>query len=78
LAADCCLLLNRVGKDRIVEAVCVGASDQTTDNIARMKKQAVAEAAEAALPGQGLAAAPCSDRDQPAAGASLRIRAPRI
>jgi ParB family transcriptional regulator, chromosome partitioning protein len=43
----------RVSKERIVEAVREGVSAQAADNIARMKKQAMAEAAEAALAGKG-------------------------
>jgi ParB family transcriptional regulator, chromosome partitioning protein len=43
----------RVSKERIVEAVREGASDRAAENIARMKKQAMAEAAEAALAGKG-------------------------
>jgi ParB family chromosome partitioning protein len=43
----------RVSKERIVEAVREGVSAQAADNIARMKKPAMAEAAEAALKGKG-------------------------
>jgi ParB family chromosome partitioning protein len=43
----------RVSKERIVQAVREGASGQAAENIARMKKQAMAEAAEAALAGKG-------------------------
>jgi ParB family chromosome partitioning protein len=43
----------RVSKERIVQAVRDGASAQAAQNIARMKKQAMAEAAEAALTGKG-------------------------
>jgi ParB family chromosome partitioning protein len=43
----------RVSKERIVQAVREGASEQAAENIARMKKQAMAEAAEAALAGKG-------------------------
>jgi ParB family chromosome partitioning protein len=43
----------RVSKERIVQAVREGASAQAAENIARMKKQAMAEAAEAALTGKG-------------------------
>jgi ParB family chromosome partitioning protein len=43
----------RVSKERIVEAVREGASEQAAQNIAAMKKQAMAEAAEAALTGKG-------------------------
>jgi ParB family transcriptional regulator, chromosome partitioning protein len=43
----------RVSKERIVQAVREGASEQAAQNIARMKKQAMAEAAEAALAGKG-------------------------
>jgi ParB family chromosome partitioning protein len=43
----------RISKGRIVQAVREGASKQQAQNIARMKKQAMAEAAEAALAGKG-------------------------
>jgi ParB family chromosome partitioning protein len=43
----------RVSKERIVQAVRERASDQAAQNIASMKKQAMAEAAEAALVGKG-------------------------
>jgi ParB family chromosome partitioning protein len=43
----------RVSKDRIVEAVRDGVSKQAADNIVRLKKPAMAEAAEAALAGKG-------------------------
>jgi ParB family chromosome partitioning protein len=43
----------RVSKERIVQAVREGVSPQAADNIARMKKPAMAEAAEAALKGKG-------------------------
>jgi ParB family chromosome partitioning protein len=43
----------RVSKERIVQAVREGASNQAAENIARMKKQAMAEAAEVALKGKG-------------------------
>ncbi|MFZ2064728.1 MAG: hypothetical protein WAV27_01990 [Xanthobacteraceae bacterium] len=43
----------RVSKERIIEAVCEAVSPQAADNIARMKKQTVAEAAGAALAGKG-------------------------
>lgn len=43
----------RVSKERIVQAVREGMSAQAAENIARMKKQAMAEAAEAALSGKG-------------------------
>lgn len=43
----------RVSKERIVQAVREGVSPQAADNIASMKKQAMAEAAEAALAGKG-------------------------
>ena len=43
----------RVSKDRIVRAVSEGVSDQAAENIANMKKPAMAEAAEAALAGKG-------------------------
>jgi ParB family chromosome partitioning protein len=44
---------SRVSKERIVEAVCNGVSEQAAQNIVRMKKPAMAEAAEAALAGKG-------------------------
>jgi ParB family chromosome partitioning protein len=44
---------NRVSKERIVQAVREAVSEQAADNITRMKKQAMAEAAEAALAGKG-------------------------
>jgi ParB family transcriptional regulator, chromosome partitioning protein len=44
---------NRVSKDRIVQAVREGVSGQAAQNIASMKKPAMAEAAEAALKGKG-------------------------
>jgi ParB family chromosome partitioning protein len=43
----------RVSKERIVEAVRDGASEQAAQNIVRLKKSAMAEAAEAALAGKG-------------------------
>ncbi|TWB86882.1 ParB family chromosome partitioning protein [Bradyrhizobium macuxiense] len=43
----------RVSKERIVEAMREGVSAQAADTIVRMKKQAMAEAAEAALAGKG-------------------------
>jgi ParB family chromosome partitioning protein len=43
----------RVSKERIVEAVRDGVSKQAADNIVRLKKPAMAEAAEAALAGKG-------------------------
>jgi ParB family chromosome partitioning protein len=43
----------RVSKERIVEAVRNGVSEQAAQNIVRMKKPAMAEAAEAALAGKG-------------------------
>jgi ParB family chromosome partitioning protein len=43
----------RVSKERIVQAVREAVSDQAAQNIASMKKQAMAEAAEAALGGKG-------------------------
>ena len=43
----------RVSKERIAQAVRESVSDQAAENIARMKKQAMAEAAEAALTGKG-------------------------
>jgi ParB family transcriptional regulator, chromosome partitioning protein len=44
---------NRVSKDRIVEAMREAVSAQAAQNIATMKKPAMAEAAEAALKGKG-------------------------
>jgi len=43
----------RVSKERIVEAVRDGVSEQAAQNIVRLKKPAMAEAAEAALAGKG-------------------------
>jgi ParB family transcriptional regulator, chromosome partitioning protein len=43
----------RVSKERIVQAVRDGVSDQAAQKIAGLKKQAMAEAAEAALAGKG-------------------------
>jgi ParB family chromosome partitioning protein len=43
----------RVSKERIVEAVRDGVSKQAAENIVRLKKPAMAEAAEAALAGKG-------------------------
>lgn len=43
----------RVSKERIAQAVREAVSAQAADNIARMKKQAMAEAAVAALAGKG-------------------------
>ena len=43
----------RVSKERIVQAVREGVSEQAAQNIARMKKQAMAEAAETALVRKG-------------------------
>jgi ParB family chromosome partitioning protein len=43
----------RVSKERIVEAVRDGVSEQAAQSIARMKKPAMAEAAEMALAGKG-------------------------
>lgn len=43
----------RVSKERILQAVREGVSVQVAKNIARTKKQAMAEAAEAALKGKG-------------------------
>jgi ParB family chromosome partitioning protein len=43
----------RVSKERIVEAVRDGVSEQAAQNIIRLKKPAMAEAAEAALAGKG-------------------------
>ncbi len=43
----------RVSKERIVEAVRDGVSDQAAQNIVRLKKPAMAEAAEAVLAGKG-------------------------
>jgi ParB family chromosome partitioning protein len=44
---------SRVSKERIVEAVREGASDQAAQNIANLKKQAMAENAERLLAGRG-------------------------
>jgi ParB family chromosome partitioning protein len=44
---------SRVSKERIVDAVREGASPQAAENIERLKKQAMAEAAEAALSSKG-------------------------
>jgi ParB family chromosome partitioning protein len=43
----------KVSKERIVQAVREAVSDQAAKNIASLKKQAMAEAAEAALAGKG-------------------------
>jgi ParB family chromosome partitioning protein len=43
----------RVSKERIVQAVREAVSDQAAQNVARMKKQAMAETAETALAGKG-------------------------
>jgi len=43
----------RISRERIVQAVREAVSDQAAQNIASMKKQAMAEAAEAALAGKG-------------------------
>jgi ParB family transcriptional regulator, chromosome partitioning protein len=43
----------RVSKERIVEAVRDGVSEQAAENIVRLKKPAMAEAAETALAGKG-------------------------
>jgi ParB family chromosome partitioning protein len=43
----------RVSKERIVQAVRDGVSEQEAQNIVRLKKPAMAEAAEAALAGKG-------------------------
>jgi ParB family chromosome partitioning protein len=43
----------RVSKERIVEAVRDGASKEAAENIVRLKKPAMAEAAETALAGKG-------------------------
>ena len=43
----------RVSKERIVQAVRGGVSEQAAQNIIRLKKPAMAEAAEAALAGKG-------------------------
>jgi ParB family chromosome partitioning protein len=43
----------RVSKERIVEAVRDGVSKQAAENIVRLKKSAMAEAAETALAGKG-------------------------
>ncbi|WP_458192516.1 hypothetical protein [Bradyrhizobium sp. UFLA05-153] len=45
--------LGRVSKDRIPEAVREGASPEAADNIAGLKKQAMAEAAAQRLKGKG-------------------------
>jgi ParB family chromosome partitioning protein len=45
--------LGRVSKERIIEAVRDGASKQAADNIVRLKKPAMAEAAEGLLAGKG-------------------------
>ena len=44
---------DRISKERVVQAVRDGASEQAAQNIARMKKPAMAEAAEAALACKG-------------------------
>ena len=43
----------RVSKERIVQAIRAALSEQAAAKIASMKKQAMAEAAEAALAGKG-------------------------
>jgi ParB family chromosome partitioning protein len=43
----------RISKERIVQAVRDGVSEQAAQNIVRMKKPAMADAAEAALSGKG-------------------------
>ena len=43
----------RVSKERIVQAVREGASEQEAQKIAGMKKQAMADAAQTALEGKG-------------------------
>jgi ParB family chromosome partitioning protein len=43
----------RVTKERIVQAVREGVSEQAAENVGRMKKQAMAEAAATALSGKG-------------------------
>jgi ParB family chromosome partitioning protein len=43
----------RVSKERIVEAVRDGVSKQAAENVVRLKKPAMAEAAERALAGKG-------------------------
>jgi ParB family chromosome partitioning protein len=45
--------LGRVSKERIIEAVRDGVSKQAADNIVRLKKPAMAEAAETVLAGKG-------------------------
>jgi ParB family chromosome partitioning protein len=45
--------LGRVRKERIIESVRNGASQQAADNIVRLNKPAMAEATEAALAGKG-------------------------
>jgi ParB family transcriptional regulator, chromosome partitioning protein len=57
----------RVSKERIVQAVREAVSDQAAQNIASMKKQAMAEAAEAALAGKSwLPALLCQSPDKAA------------
>jgi ParB family chromosome partitioning protein len=58
---------NRVSKERILQAVREGASAQVAGNIARMKKPAMALAAEAALAGKNWlpGTAPWPDRTLP-------------
>jgi hypothetical protein len=43
----------RFSKELIVQAVRDGASEQTAQNVARMRRQAMAEAAEAVLVRKG-------------------------
>jgi ParB family chromosome partitioning protein len=43
----------RVSKERIIQAVREGGSEQAVQNLGGLKKQAMAEAAEAALAGKG-------------------------
>jgi ParB family chromosome partitioning protein len=58
----------RVSKERIVQAVREAVSGQAAENISRMKKQAMTEAAEAALKGKGwLPAILRQGPDQPSA-----------
>jgi hypothetical protein len=49
----------RVSKERIVQAVREAVSVQAAENIASMKKQAMAEAAETAVAGKGVAHGAC-------------------
>jgi ParB family chromosome partitioning protein len=59
---------SRVSKERIAQAVREAVSGQVAENIARMKKQAMAEAAVVALAGKGwLSSILREGPDQPAA-----------